>query len=199
MSRFRIVDTGLKTVVETDNSLIWRSYNGNGNNLYKPEFGKGDTALLRKSFSDYADGISTMAQRGASNPSPRVISNSICATNGTTISSKRLTDMCWGWGQFVDHELDLTGTNSAEPENVLTSALDPNETYPNRTIVFDRSNTVINTSPREQPNHISAFLDATNVYGASPDRCYDLRLLDGTGKMKTGFANNSEVIFLNLP
>lgn len=175
----------------------WRSYDGAGNNLTHPEYGKGDTALLRQASTAYADGSSTLAERGVSNPNPRIISNLLCKTNQNIPNPFNLTDMMWIWGQFVDHEIDLTETQSnGETANMITptQVQDPNEDYPNRTILFDRSKFIINTDPRQQPNNISAFIDGTNVYGFDSDRAYALRKLDGSGKLITTIADNGEII-----
>ena len=175
-------------------NLLWRYYDGSGNNLINPDWGKANTALLRKSSSDYADNVSTLAVRGAKNPSPRKVSNAICKSTGPIASSLNLTDMCWGWGQFLDHEIDLTKTNASEHMDIVTDPGDPNESFPNRTISIERSNAVVNISPREQPNQISSYIDATNVYGYSTDRAYSLRRLDDTGKLKTTIGTNGEIL-----
>lgn len=174
--------------------LIWRTYDGSGNNLSQPDWGKAGVALLRKAIPPaYANGTSSLVVRSST---PRIISNAVCKSSGSKLNSLGLTDMTWVWGQFLDHEIDLTETNASEPANMTTPSLmtDPTEEYPDRTILFDRSQSVFGTSPREQPNSISAFIDATNVYGASSTRALTLRLLDGSGKMITGTADNGEIL-----
>lgn len=182
---------------EHDNKNVWQSYDGAGNNLYNPDWGKSNTSLLRQSPSDYADGSSSLAVRGVSNPNPRIVSNLLCKTNVSIPNSQNLSDMMWIWGQFIDHEVDLTKTQvSGETANMTTPTVmeDPNEDYPGRTILFDRSTYVTNTDPREQPNNISAYIDGVNVYGFSSDRAYALRRLDGSGKLLTTVADNGEII-----
>jgi hypothetical protein len=179
------------------NFYEWQSYDGNGNNLYNPNFGKANTALLRQSSSDYENGSTSLAIRGASNPNPRIVSNLLCKTDISIPNSQNLTDMMWIWGQFIDHLLDLTRSQtSGETANMITPSVmeDPNEDYPGRTILFDRSIFIINTDPREQPNNISSFMDASNVYGSDSDRAYALRRLDGTGKLLTTTADNGEIL-----
>lgn len=161
----------------------WRTYDGSGNNIFNPSWGSASTALSRKSGSAYADGVSTLATRGTGNPNPRTISDNICTFVTDEKNAFGLSDMIWGWGQFVDHEIDLTPDNAADPANITT------EDAPPRTINFKRSIIVSGSNPREQPNKISSFIDATNVYGCNAERTYALRKLDGTGKMKTSGAN----------
>lgn len=182
---------------EKTKNLLWRTFDGSSNNLENPAWGKVNTPLLRQANSDYGDGTSSLAVRGVNNPNPRIVSNLLCKTSLDIPNPNNLTDMIWIWGQFLDHEIDLTepqSGSSPETANMTTpdTMTDPNEDYPNRTIKFTRSHFVINTDPREQPNDISSYIDATNVYGCNTDRSYALRRLDGSGKLKTGLANNGE-------
>lgn len=169
-------------------SYIVRTYDGSNNNLKNPNWGRSNTPLVRKAPNAYADGVSTISDR---TPSPREVSNAICSSSGDVANSLNLTDMVWGFGQFLDHEIDLTPDNSAEPVSMITPSGD---LYPGRTIPFNRSITAFNSSPREQLNKISSYIDGTNVYGFDSYRAHHLRLMDGTGKLKTSTADNSEVI-----
>lgn len=181
-------------------SLVFRTLDGSGNNLANPTWGKMDIPLVRNAPSDY-DPSGDVAKRGASNPNPRIVSNSIC--KGTSIpSSVQLSDMMWAWGQFLDHEISITHTQESpeypvpEKLNMVTPTVaeDPNEDFPERTIPFTRSVFSTIGGVREQPNQISSFIDTTNVYGSDVPRGYALRMLDGTGKLKTTIADNGEVL-----
>lgn len=178
--------------------LYWRTYDGSENNFSQPQWGQADQPLLRKAASAYDDGSSSLAVRGPNNPNPRMVSNNVCKPpgGGSPVSSAGLRDITWVWGQFVDHEVDLTRTGTAESADMVTPDVltDPEEDYPGRTISFSRSEFVVNTDPREQPNHISAYIDGTNVYGYSSQRAMALRRLDGSGKLKTVLADNGEEI-----
>jgi len=165
--------------------LYWMTYDGSANNLTDPRFGMRDTALLQVTPISYQDGVTALAVRGPNNPNPRVISNAICKSPSSIPSAAGLTDLVWGFGQFIDHEIDLTKDGDSEPANMVTESVmdDPNEDFPGRTINFHRSAFIAGTSPRQHPNHISAFIDATNVYGYARERAYALRLFDGTGRL----------------
>lgn len=180
----------------------FRSYDGSANNVNHPKWGKAHENQIRESNADYDPNTET-AVRGASNPNPRIISNSIC--KGISLpSTNQMSDMAWVWGQFLDHEIALTPTQNENSEkypipetlNIITPTVqeDPNEDYPSRTIPFTRSAYENIQGTRQQSNDISAFIDATNVYGCCVERAYALRCLDGTGKMKTTLANNSEYL-----
>lgn len=169
--------------------ITTRTFDGTANNLVNPVRGSVGINLLRKAPTAYGDGIGTLANRS---PSPRIISNNICASTVDEPNSLGLTNMCWMWGQFLDHELDLTPTNSAETANMTTP---PDDEYPNYTIPFERSkfNEGV-TTPRQQINTISSFIDATNVYGFNNVRAMALRCNDTTGKLSTTTADNGELI-----
>ncbi len=179
---------GKKYMVKNPDLCYIRTYDGTANNLVNPTYGQADTILLRKSASAYGDGSSTLANRS---PTPREISNAICKSTGSKLSGMGLSNMVWVWGQFLDHEIDLTTTLTAEPANMVTPSGD---VYPGRTILFDRSIYKVGSDPREQINTISSFIDATNVYGTTIKRANALRKLDGTGELKTSVADNAEIL-----
>jgi len=195
---FKILNTQKDIVTKTiDLDLkekIWRTLDGSSNNFINPKWGKKEIGLRRVSNSQYSDGISTMASReGSGTPNPRTVSNVICKQNIQIPSSKNLTNMVWVWGQFIDHEITLTHTNPSETENIM-SPNSPEEDYPGRIIQFERSVSVINSNPREQINFLSSYIDGSNVYGDNSTRNCALRLLDGTGKLKTSIGDNGEVL-----
>ena len=102
--------------------------------------------------------------------------------------------MVWQWGQFLDHDISFTPeANPPESLPILVPrgdlVFDPFRTG-RRTIPFNRSAFDPGTgtgpdNPREQVNTITAFIDASNVYGSEGGRLRALRTNDGTGKLKT--------------
>lgn len=164
---------------------------GSGNNLSNPTWGKTEELLMRIVLPDYGPG--DLAIRGPSNPNPRVISNSIC--QGTSVvNDNNLTDMIWLWAQFCDHTLSLTHTQEGSGAEKLPITTPGDDEYPGFTIPFTRSQFTSVDGVRQHPNSISAFLDATNVYGSNNGRAYALRMLDGTGKLKTSIGDNGETL-----
>lgn len=175
-------------------NYVWPTFDGYSNNMKKPYFGKSNQPLLRTSPLGYQNGINSISQRGLSNPSPRKISNSICQGVSTN-NLLSLSNMMWVWGQFLDHEVDLT-PEGTEHKNMTTDPSDVNELYhtPVRTINFKSSIYKTVDGVKQQINTISSVIDATNVYGSESSRCIALRLMDGSGKMKTSLSDNKEVI-----
>lgn len=176
-----------------------RSYDGKGNNLAHPEWGSAGSNLLRISPVGYADGLGQlMAVRGDLNPNPRLVSNLLVKEAKGKLDSRPnsygLTDLTWVWGQFLDHELDLTPAGGVEDISIQTGdSSQKEEDFPDRTIPISRSVFSLGENGvREQPNLISSFIDATNVYGSSVARARALRRLDGSGKLKTSRASNGE-------
>jgi len=173
------------------------TYDGTDNNLEHPEQGAACTALARRAPVAYADGISTLAERtGPGTPNPRVVSNAVCFQDSSRLNEARLSDLFWSWGQFIDHEIDLTEA-ACPPEDAsfVTPEDDPVQagaTVPFKRSVFVKSTGTLEDNPRQQLTQISAYLDGTNVYGSSYARARELRRLDGTGKLRTYIAPNGE-------
>ena len=111
-------------------------------------------------------------------PNPRDISNSLNANNKKQLNPRRLNDAHTVWGQFIDHDFTLTPDNVSEPLNIAVPKcdvfLDPDCTG-TQTLGFSRSNYKIFNGTREQINQVSAYLDASMVYGSDPERAAALR------------------------
>ena len=106
--------------------------NGTNNNLTHPEWGGAGTDLIRIAPAAYADGVSAPA--GANRPGARAISNALSdqtdpadATQDLDLTNtKQLSDFIYVFGQFLDHDLDLTPANSGQALNIPPgSATDP--------------------------------------------------------------------------
>ncbi|WP_145076224.1 peroxidase family protein [Aureliella helgolandensis] len=168
-----------------------RSIDGTNNNLESPELGSTGEELLRIADAEYDDGISTPA--GADRPSTREISNLLSDADpeGTT-NDRGLSAFIYVWGQFIDHDIDLTLNQVEDPESleieVPTGDLqfDPTSTG-EVTISLTRSQFAEGTgtseeNPREQVSEITAFVDGSQVYGSDLETANSLREFEG-GRM----------------
>jgi len=173
-----------------------RSIDGSGNNTSDSEMNATHTQLRRLIASDYSDEISTLA--GDRRPGPREISNTVLAQYGLLRNPKGASDYLWQWGQFLDHDIDLTdGVDPAEPADIPIpvgdSYFDPTGTGTvtlafNRSI-YDPATGIEVGNPRQQLNEITGWIDASNVYGSDATRASALRSNDGSGQLKTSAGN----------
>ena len=169
-----------------------RTIDGTGNNPFNPYLGSARARLLRLAETNYDDTVSELA--GPNRRSPREISNILAAQSESIINSRGASDWVWQWGQFLDHDIDLTTGAVPEEETPIPIPsgdpfFDPDYTG-TQTIDFSRSiydhqSGTNRRNPRQQLNMITSFIDASNVYGSDPTRAYALRTDDGTGNLRT--------------
>ncbi|MCB1063840.1 MAG: hypothetical protein KDN20_13070 [Verrucomicrobiae bacterium] len=165
----------------------FRTIDGSGNNVENPEWGSVEQPFLRGVPADYADGVS--APSGENRPSARVISNALCAQSESRPNRRGASDFVWQWGQFLDHDIDLTPVaDPVEPFDIPVPAGDPffdPQGLGTVTIGLDRSYFEMIDGVREQINEITAYVDASNVYGSDAERAIALRTNDGSGRLLT--------------
>ncbi len=180
--------------VDTSFPYEVRTLDGTGNNVDHPTLGSANQPLLRVGNVAYADGISAPA--GQNRPSARTISNSLAAADprGTT-NDRHLSAFIFVWGQFLDHDLDLTPSPKddepgQESFNITVPggdpSFDPNGTGQatialNRSI-FDPGTGTSSDNPRQQINTITSFIDGSQVYGIDQQTADSLREFSG-GRM----------------
>ena len=169
-----------------------RSMDGWGNNVREPELGMADRELLRKAAVSFAYGMT--GEPAQDLPNPRVVSNMVSVQSGPMPNGVGATDMVWQWGQFLDHDISLSP--EASPRETIRIAIPTGDhvfdpfnsglrTMPFNRSAFDPATGAGPDAPREQVNVITAFIDASNVYGSDERRVRALRTNDGTGRLKT--------------
>lgn len=122
---------------------------------------------MRLAPADYSDGVSMPA--GSTRPSARLISNTLSDHTTTLSNSRNLSDWVYGWGQFIDHDLDLTTSGDVAFDIAVPAGdpyFDPNGTgtaqiYLNRSIYDSATGTTtanvlkqsytLNYKPRPTP------------------------------------------------
>ena len=171
----------------------FRSLDGSGNNTSNPAFGQAGQGLLRAAPANYGDGIGSIL---ATRPNARAISNIVHAQSSPQPDARRMSEFGWIWGQFIDHDIDHTLLG--DPGDQATIMIpNPDPVFnPGQLLVVTRSmHTGGVTTPREQVNNISAFIDASMVYGgranepnAGIDRANWLREFAG-GRLRVSIEN----------
>jgi hypothetical protein len=169
----------------------YRSIDGSGNNLDYPDWGSADSMLLRMMDSAYDDGLS--APSGVDRPGPRCISNGIFEQLDLMPNSVDASDMLWQWGQFIDH--DITLVLEADPIEQFFIPVPEGDPFfdpkgsGDRWIPLNRSTFEPKVVPRQQVNILTAYIDASMVYGSDEIRAETLRTNDGTGRLRTSAGN----------
>ncbi len=173
----------------TDINFEIRSIDGTGNNQGdgKDSWGSAGQTLDRILDPAYGDDASTLA--GADRPNPRDVSNAVFHQHASVSNAEGYSELFTVWGQFVDHDIDLTPDSSSERADVDVPAGDPwfdPMTSGAVSLIFKRSGYVDGTGsgaddPREHPNVVTSFLDASMVYGSGAGRAAALR--DDAGKL----------------
>jgi hypothetical protein len=176
----------------------FRPIDETGNNMGDTSLGTAGTDLLRLSPPAYANGVNSPSL--PNNASARVISdilnNQADPSNPgqdlTTYDQNSLSDFGYVFGQFIDHDMDLTPT-STNPNEMLSILADPkdpsgmgNETFARS--VFDPSTGTSKSNPRQQINAVTSYLDLSQVYGSTAALADALRLHKG-GLLKTSPGN----------
>lgn len=172
-----------------------RSIDGSNNNATNTDWGMAGVQLRRLSTASYGDDIETPGGSGAI--SARTVSNAVAAQVGSIENNRNLSDFVWTWGQFLDHDIDLThghtpeehfpipvpsGDSHFDPMNTGTQEIGLSRSHYDTTTGTDVSN------PRQQINSITAYIDASNVYGSDATRAAVLRTFVD-GKLKTSTNN----------
>ncbi len=177
----------------------FRTTDGSANNVANPDWGTPDKPFVRLTPSDYADGVS--APSGAARPSARVVSNAVAAQTVSVPNRKGASDMLWQWGQFLDHDLDETP--SADPEESFPIPVPAGDAYfdPTNsgtvTMGLSRSAHVEVNGVRQQKSALTAWIDASQVYGSDATRAAGLRANDGTGRLKVSTSDHGDLLPFN--
>uniref|UniRef100_A0A8C5TAV9 Ig-like domain-containing protein n=1 Tax=Malurus cyaneus samueli TaxID=2593467 RepID=A0A8C5TAV9_9PASS len=173
--------------------------------LLKPAYQNGFN--LPRGFSLAEDG------RDLPLPLPRLVSTAMIGTE-TITPDDQFTHMLMQWGQFLDHDMDQTVaaismsrfsdgapcsevcSNDPPCFSIAVPANDP-RVRNGRCMFFVRSSPVCGSGmtsllmnsvyAREQINHLTSYIDASNVYGSTEQESRELRDLSGRkGLLKRG-------------
>lgn len=171
-----------------------RTISGKSNNLVYPEMGATDGRIIRVTSNGYSDLVAEPA--GLNRPNPRRISNYLFEQKELINDPRGLSDYAWVFGQFIDHDIVLVEDEKLEfmpiPVPAFDAHFDPmgvgNVMIPMARSAYDLSTGTGPDNPRQNDNKISAWIDASNVYGSDEYRASWLRTFQD-GKLKTSAGN----------
>ncbi|XP_053395477.1 peroxidasin-like isoform X2 [Mercenaria mercenaria] len=186
----------------------YRTLDGTCNNLQNPSWGSANSALQRLLPAQYENGFNSpigwnkaRLYNGKHVPSPRLISSVMMTADSVSTDSKD-THMVMQWGQFIDHDIDLTPQSVSQ--HIFNDGRRCNETCENSfpcfpipvpssdqrvrgqsCLGFHRSSATCNTgttsiffktfSHRQQLNALTSYIDGSQVYGSSDSLAERLR------------------------
>ncbi len=169
---------------------IYRSIDGTGNNLARPGVNVTGADYTRIGVAHFADGVSSL-RTGL--PNARTVSNLVVAGNGETVNAEGLSGMMYAWGQFVDHDINLTNSDGVTHIDITVPAGDPtlSGTISMTRAVIDPT-TGVAGKPATATNNVTGWLDGSMVYGSDATTAAGLRGTDGHLLTSTG--NNLPIV-----
>ncbi|XP_029185359.2 lactoperoxidase-like [Acropora millepora] len=193
-----------KPAIRCDKDAEFRTIDGTCNNLQNPLFGAANTPFGRLLSPAYGDGISSLrvAENGEPLPNTREVSFEVHGSNadGSNPTSNLLNIFFMNFGQYIDHDVTLAEAQEANceppeadenPECINIDIPEGDTIFEERDVKFiemEREAFVTPESkcqltPREQINTITTYIDASNVYGSSPEVSEALRAPGGLMKV----------------
>jgi peroxidase len=185
----------------------FRSYDGTGNNVDNAEWGAANTDLLRLTTVEYGPGFDgafpALAPRVDSNGdtiNPRTVSNLVFDQDGSILNDRGLTSFAFQWGQFIDHDIDLTEDPvpvgvPALPGEIISFSVPTDGTEselpPGTVIPMLRSRFELDADGvAQQINEITSYIDGSNIYGSNGERAGNLRTGYGGMLLTSDGVNN---------
>lgn len=175
-------------------ATVFRSIDGTGNNRANSDWGSAGSDFTRLAPAAYANGVDSPAL--PNDQSARAISNLLNdqadpnnpGLDLATVDKRSLSDYGYLFGQFMDHDMDLTPDGGAS----FPIPVAPGDPIGPGDLPFTRSQTDPNTgtgvdNPAQQFNINTSYLDLSQVYGSSKVVSDALRTLrDGLLKTSPG-------------
>ncbi|XP_076309330.1 salivary peroxidase/catechol oxidase-like isoform X2 [Tachypleus tridentatus] len=201
-------------------STKYRTIDGSCNNLRNPTWGKSFTAFNRILRPDYADGLTLPRIASDGGPLPSARDVSVKATPDANKPHRAFTLLIMQFAQFLDHDLTLVGLTKANDGSgilcckeeiqknprlrhpacleISISKDDPFFSKHGETCMeFVRSlpspRPLCSLGSREQLNQLTAFIDASNVYGSTKIEEEELRQ-HSNGLLRVSRLGNVELL-----
>ena len=148
-----------------------RTIDGTGNNDANQNWGASQAELLRLA-PDARDENGDIADDHL--PNAREVSNAVAQQTEDTVNSAGASDFLWIWGQFLDHDLSLTEAGTGETANI---AVPTGDAFfdPFGTGTVEIPFTRVDEHNGAYVNEITAFIDASMIYGSDTATAQALR------------------------
>lgn len=180
----------------------YRTYNGSFNDLREHHEGQAGNEFLRMNATSYydKDGF-TMRDRG----NVRSISNQVFNQYSSKPNPQGLSSMMFTFLQFLDHDITFTEQGNSELSPIAIPKGDPHfdpfntgtMQMPFTRVHASEGNSAFNSNnQRQQVNEITAWIDASMVYGSDEDRAKWLRS-GQCGKLKVSPSFNGDLLPCN--
>jgi len=161
--------------------MEYRSADGSGNALADISVNATNTAFLRTAPPRYADDARGLVD----GPNPRAISNAVVGEGDAEAPNPQgLSGMMYAWGQFIDHDINLTADSRNRDEPIGVPVPDDDPLFaPGTVIPMTRAQVDASGEP---VNAVTGWLDASMVYGSTAETAAKLRQADGTMRTSAG-------------
>ncbi len=170
--------------------IAYRSIDGTGNNLANPGLNATGADFNRIGVAHFSDGVSAL-RTGL--PNTRTVSNLVVAGNAETPNSEGLSGMMYAWGQFIDHDINLTNSDGVNHIDITVPSGDStlSGTISMTRAVIDPL-TGTTGKPAVATNNVTGWVDGSMVYGSDAATAASLRGSDG--RLLTSAGNNLPII-----
>lgn len=171
-------------------SISYRSIDGSGNNLATTGLNVVGATFTRIGAAQFSDGISALR---TDLPNARTVSNLVVAGNAETPNAEGLSGMMYAWGQFIDHDINLTLSDNVTHIDVTVPAGDPTlsgSISMTRSIIDPL--TGVAGSPAATTNNVTGWIDGSMVYGSDATTAASLR--GAGGYLLTSEGNNLPIV-----
>ena len=170
--------------------ISYRSIDGSGNNLVTTGLNAAGADYSRLGRARFADGVSSLR---TDLPNARTVSNLVVDGNAEVPNTEGLSGMMYAWGQFIDHDINLTLSDGVTHIDVTVPDGDPTLTG---SISMTRSvidpTTGVAGKPAVTTNNVTGWIDGSMVYGSDATTAASLR--NAAGRMLTSEGDNLPIV-----
>ena len=179
----------------------YRTIDGSNNDLHVANEGKAGSEFKRMTATSYYDKDGqTMMDRG----NARQISNQMFQQHSSKPDPRGLSSLIFTYLQFIDHDITFTKQGKEESSPITIPKGDPlfdpfatgNVEIPFTRVGRSENSGGNGSSPRQQINEITSWIDASMVYGSTEERAKWLRSGE-CGKLKVSPSIHGDLLPCN--